>query len=228
MLKRLKRRVYEANMELTRHGLVTLTWGNASGIDRDRGLFVIKPSGVTYDSMKPELMVVVDMAGNTVEGDLKPSSDMPTHLALYHAFEDIGGVVHTHSAWATVFAQAGLGVPAYGTTHADYFHGEIPCTRKMTEYEITGAYEHETGNVIVGAFEGKSPMDTPGVLVHSHGPFAWGKDAAEAVQNAVVLEEVARMAFFTKALNSGAVPIDAALADRHFFRKHGAGAYYGQ
>lgn len=229
MLEDLKRLVFEANMALPRHGLVTFTWGNVSGIDREKGLVVIKPSGVEYDAMKPDDMVVVDLDGKRVEGALKPSSDTPTHVELYKAFAGLGGVVHTHSRWATIFAQAGLGVPALGTTHADYFYGEIPCTRFMTEAEIKGAYEKETGSVIIERFRGQDPVKVPGVLVRSHGPFSWGKDPADAVHNAVVLEEVAMMAWHCKALTGNTLePMQACLLDKHFLRKHGAGAYYGQ
>ena len=228
MLEQLKREVYEANMALPGYGLVTFTWGNVSGIDREKGLFVIKPSGVEYENLKPELMVVMDMKGERIEGDLKPSSDTPTHLALYKAFTEIGGIVHTHSTWATIFAQAGEPIPAYGTTHADYFYGGIPCTRLMTDDEIGGEYECETGAVIIEAFSGKNPMDVPAALVYSHGPFSWGRDAAEAVHNAVVLETVAEMAFMTKVQNPRTEPMQQALLDRHFLRKHGKDAYYGQ
>lgn len=228
MLEELKEQVLRANLALPEHGLVTFTWGNVSGIDREKGLVVIKPSGVPYPSLRKEHLVVVDLDGNKVEGDLKPSSDTPTHLVLYKAFKDIGGVVHTHSSWATSFAQAGRGIPAFGTTHADYFYGEIPCTRKMTPEEINGAYEEETGNVIVETFVGKNPMDIPGVLVNMHGPFSWGKDPMEAVHNAVVLEEVSKMAFNTIMLNSDIGPMDIELLNKHFLRKHGANAYYGQ
>jgi len=229
MLKALKDEVLAANLDLPRYGLVTFTWGNVSGIDRERGLVVIKPSGVPYEELKAEDLVVVDLDGNKVEGRLKPSSDTPTHLALYRAFPQIGGIVHTHSPWATAWAQAGLGIPALGTTHADYFYGEIPCTRPMTEEEIRGAYELETGNVIVETFRtrGIDPAQVPGVLVHRHAPFAWGKDAHEAVHNAVVLEEVAKIGHRTLGLREVG-PMDQALLDRHFLRKHGAGAYYGQ
>ncbi|NLW02650.1 MAG: L-ribulose-5-phosphate 4-epimerase [Clostridiaceae bacterium] len=228
MLEELKEKVFKANIALVEHGLVKLTWGNVSGIDRDKGLVVIKPSGVAYSEMKPEHMVVVDLDGKVVEGNLKPSSDTPTHLVLYRRFSDIGGVVHTHSSWATSFAQAGRGIPALGTTHGDTFYGEIPCTRKMTEKEIQGAYEEETGNVIVETFEGKNPLYIPGVLVNQHGPFAWGKDPMDAVHNAVVVEEVAMMAFNTLMLSPGIGSMDQALLDKHFLRKHGANAYYGQ
>lgn len=218
----------EANLDLPKYGLVTFTWGNVSGIDRDRGLVVIKPSGVPYDKLKLEDLVVVDLQGNVVEGSLRPSSDTPTHLVLYQSFPHIGGVVHTHSPWATIWAQAGRGIPALGTTHADYFYGEVPCTREMTEAEIQGAYELETGNVIVERFQHLDPLQMPGVLVHSHAPFTWGKDPHEAVHNAVVLEEVAKMGYHTKALNAQIPAMDSALLDRHFLRKHGANAYYGQ
>lgn len=228
MLDKLKEQVLQANLALPEHGLVTFTWGNVSGIDREKGLVVIKPSGVPYPSLRKEHLVVVDLDGNKVEGDLKPSSDTPTHLVLYKAFKDIGGVVHTHSSWATSFAQAGRDIPAFGTTHADYFYGEIPCTRKMIPEEINGAYEEETGNVIVETFVGKNPMDIPGVLVNMHGPFSWGKDPMEAVHNAVVLEEVSKMAFNTIMLNSDIGPMDIELLNKHFLRKHGANAYYGQ
>lgn len=228
MLDELKEQVLQANLALPEYGLVTFTWGNVSGIDREKGLVVIKPSGVPYSSLKKEDLVVVDLDGNKVEGKLKPSSDTPTHLVLYRAFKNIGGIVHTHSSWATSFAQAGRGIPAFGTTHADHFYGEIPCTRKMTPEEIKGDYEEETGNVIVETFNGKDPMDVPAVLVNMHGPFTWGKDAMDAVHNAVVLEEVAKMAFNTIMLNPGIGPMDINLLNRHFFRKHGANAYYGQ
>ena len=208
--------------------MVTFTWGNVSGIDRASGLVVIKPSGVPYEEMKVDDLVVVDLDGNVVEGRLKPSSDTPTHLVLYRAFSNIGGVVHTHSPWATSWAQAGKGIPALGTTHADYFYGEIPCTRDMTEAEIKGAYEKETGHVIVETFASLNPDMVPGVLVKSHAPFAWGKNAHDAVHNAVVLEEVAKMALRTLRLQPDIQPMDQALLDRHFLRKHGANAYYGQ
>ena len=229
MLESLKKTVLEANLALVKHNLVTFTWGNVSGIDRERGLVVIKPSGVEYDGMTAEDMVVVELSsGRVVEGKWKPSSDTPTHLALYRAFPDLGGIVHTHSRWATSWAQAGRGIPAYGTTHGDYFYGEIPCTRKMTPAEIGGAYELETGNVIIETFAGKSAKDIPAVLVHSHGPFAWGTDAQNAVHNAVVLEELAFMAFHTEALTPHIGPMQQELLDKHYLRKHGAGAYYGQ
>ncbi|WP_127533118.1 L-ribulose-5-phosphate 4-epimerase [Paenibacillus kobensis] len=230
MLEALKEAVCEANIELTKYGLVTFTWGNVSGIDRERGLVVIKPSGVPYSEMKPEHMVVVDLNGNVVEGNLRPSSDTPTHIVLYKAFESIGGVVHTHSPWATSWAQAGRSLPALGTTHGDYFYGEVPCTRSMTQSEIQGAYEHETGVVIVETFEqaGIDPSRVPSVLVHSHAPFSWGKDPHDAVHNAVVLEECAKMALNTYALNPNVQPMDQNLLDRHYLRKHGVNAYYGQ
>ncbi|GLX66692.1 L-ribulose-5-phosphate 4-epimerase [Paenibacillus glycanilyticus] len=228
MLERLKQEVLEANLDLPKYGLVTFTWGNVSGIDRDSGLVVIKPSGVPYDKLKAEDLVVVDLEGNKVEGELKPSSDTPTHLVLYKAFPHIGGIVHTHSPWATSWAQAGKGIPALGTTHADYFYGEIPVTRAMTRAEIESAYELETGNVIVETFKDKDPMMIPSVLVNSHAPFNWGKDPHEAVHNAVVLEEVAKMALRAYQLNPDIQPMDQALLDKHFLRKHGANAYYGQ
>ncbi|WJP99053.1 L-ribulose-5-phosphate 4-epimerase [Geobacillus stearothermophilus] len=228
MLEELKRAVLEANLQLPQYRLVTFTWGNVSGIDRERGLVVIKPSGVAYDKLTIDDMVVVDLNGNVVEGGLKPSSDTPTHLWLYKQFLEIGGIVHTHSTWATVWAQAGKGIPALGTTHADYFYGEIPCTRPMTNEEIQGAYELETGKVITETFRFLDPLQMPGVLVHGHGPFAWGKDPANAVHNAVVLEEVAKMAARTFMLNPDAQPISQTLLDRHYLRKHGANAYYGQ
>lgn len=228
MLEALKETVCRANLMLVTHQLVVFTWGNVSAIDRATGLIVIKPSGIEYDGMQPSDMVVVDIDGRRVEGKYKPSSDTPTHLALYKAFPDVGGVVHTHSRWATVFAQAGLNIPALGTTHADYFYGDIPCTRKMTPQEINGAYERETGNVIAETFQNRAPLDMPGVLVHSHGPFAWGKDAMNAVHNAKVLEEVAFMAYHTMRLNHEQVPMQQELLDKHYLRKHGQNAYYGQ
>ncbi|BCG58075.1 L-ribulose-5-phosphate 4-epimerase [Paenibacillus sp. URB8-2] len=228
MLEQLKEEVLEANLELPRYNLVTFTWGNVSGVDRERGLIVIKPSGVEYDKLSRDDMVVVDLEGNTVEGKYKPSSDTATHLVLYKAFPNIGGVVHTHSPFATAWAQAGRGVPALGTTHGDYYYGEVPCTRPMTEEEIKGAYELETGNVIVETFAELNPDMIPGVLVHSHAPFNWGKDPGKAVHNAVVLEEVAKMAIQSFQLNPGLQPMNGHLLDRHFLRKHGAGAYYGQ
>ena len=228
MLEHLKEQVCKANLELPRYGLVTFTWGNVSAIDRASGLVVIKPSGVEYDEMTADDMVVVDLDGKVVEGRYKPSSDTPTHLVLYKAFANIGGIVHTHSRWATAWAQAGRGILAYGTTHGDYFYGEIPCTRKMTPAEIGGAYEAETGNVIVETFAALDPDAIPAVLVHSHGPFAWGKDAHEAVHNAVVLEEVANMALHTEQLNPQIPSMQQELLDKHYLRKHGKNAYYGQ
>ena len=228
MLEDLKEAVCRANLLLPEHHLVTFTWGNVSGIDRDRELFVIKPSGVPYDQLKPEDMVVVDMEGRTVEGRLRPSSDMPTHLALYRAFPECGGIVHTHSRWATTFAQAGRPIPAMGTTQGDYFYGDIPCTRPMTDEEIRGEYELETGHVIVETFKDMDPMAVPAVLVYSHGPFAWGKDPFEAVHNAVVLEEVAFMDWHAMLLNPDAGHMQQTLLDKHYLRKHGKNAYYGQ
>jgi len=227
MLSELKRAVYAANMQLPALGLVTLTWGNVSGIDRERGLMVIKPSGVSYGELSPDNMVVVDMQGKIVEGG-KPSSDTATHLRLYEAFAEISGVVHTHSAWATVFAQAGMGIPAFGTTHADYFYGKIPCTRALTEREIAGEYEFETGNVIAETFAEYEPLAMPGVVVKNHGPFSWGKSPSHAVENALVLEEVAKMAYHTMRLAPKTTEIPQELLDKHYFRKHGANAYYGQ
>lgn len=228
MLEALKQAVCEANLALPAHGLVTFTWGNVSAIDRKSGLVVIKPSGVEYDKMTAEDMVVLDLDGNIVEGRYKPSSDTPTHLVLYRAFDGIGGIVHTHSRWATAWAQAGRGIPAYGTTHGDYFYGEIPCTRKLTPAEIGGAYEAETGKVIVETFSDLDPTAIPAALVCSHGPFAWGKDAADAVHNAVVLEEVACMALQTETLRPRIAPMQQELLDKHYLRKHGKNAYYGQ
>lgn len=230
MLEQLKQEVLEANLMLPKHGLVTFTWGNVSGIDREKGLIVIKPSGVPYERLKAEDLVVLDLKGNVVEGQLRPSSDTPTHIALYNAFSSIGGIVHTHSPWATSWAQAGRPIPALGTTHADYFYGEIPCTREMTDEEIQGDYELETGNVIIEAFKNKeiNPNHMPSVLVHSHAPFCWGKNAGNAVHNAVVVEEVAKIAYQTRILNQGVLPMNQVLLDKHFLRKHGANAYYGQ
>ncbi len=228
MLDELKDKVFRANMELVEHGLVIFTWGNVSGIDRERGLVVIKPSGVDYAVMKPSDMVVVDLAtGEVVEGSLRPSSDTPTHLALYRAFPEIGGVVHTHSTYATAWAQAGIDLPNIGTTHADYFHNSIPCTRDMTAAEVEDSYELETGNVIVERFEGLNPVHTPGVLVKNHGPFSWGKTPAEAVHNAVVMEQVAKMAFIAYSVNPS-LTMNPLLVEKHFSRKHGPKAYYGQ
>lgn len=228
MLEALKRSVYEANMQLPQYGLVTFTWGNVSGIDRERGLFVIKPSGVAYEEMKPEDMAVMDLDGVQVEGRLRPSSDTATHLELYKAFPEVGGIVHTHSRWATAWAQTGRGIPCYGTTHADYFYGEIPCTRDLTKNEIDEGYEKNTGLVIVQRFTELDAMAVPGVLCCHHGPFAWGKDAAEAVHNAVVMETVAEMAFHCEQLGKDAGTISRAQLDKHYFRKHGENAYYGQ
>ncbi len=227
MLEKLREEVYRANLDLVEHGLVIFTWGNVSGIDREKGLVVIKPSGVSYDEMQPKDMVVLNLYGQVLEGDLKPSSDTPTHLVLYRQFENIGGVVHTHSEWATSWAQAGKGIPALGTTHADYFYGEIPCTRKMTTAEIENDYELETGKVIVERFKDIDADQVPGVLVNNHGPFSWGKDAHNAVHNAVVMEEVAKMTFRTLQLNPE-TQMDQVLLDKHFLRKHGKDAYYGQ
>ena len=228
MLEDLKQKVLEANLALPKHQLVTFTWGNVSGISREDELIVIKPSGVPYDELKKEHMVVIDFEGNTVEGDLNPSSDTPTHLVLYKHFPEIGGVVHTHAPWSTSWAQAGKSIPALGTTHADYFYGTVPCTRPMHASEINGDYELETGNVIVERFRDIDPNSMPGVLVHSHAPFTWGKDPDEAVHNAVVLEEVAKMGLQTFQLNSKTRSMDQALLDKHYLRKHGAKAYYGQ
>ena len=227
MLEALKEEVFKANLDLVKHGLVIFTWGNVSGIDRESGLVVIKPSGVSYESMKAEDMVVVDLDGNIVEGKLKPSSDTATHLVLYKAFPEVGGIVHTHSTYATSWAQAGRDIPNIGTTHADYFKDEIPCTRQMTKEEIEGKYELETGNVIVERFNNINASYTPGVLVNNHGPFAWGKDAHYAVHNAVVLEQVAKMAFISFNVNPD-LKMNEDLIKKHFFRKHGPGAYYGQ
>lgn len=232
----LKKEVWKANLELPKHGLVTFTWGNVSGVDRKNDCMVIKPSGVSYDTMSAEDMVIVSLStGEVLEGTLNPSSDTPTHLALYRAFPDIGGVVHTHSRWATIFSQAKQGIPALGTTHADYFYGEVPCTRTMTPEEIAGAYEKETGTVIIETFQNISPTQMPGVLVASHGPFTWGSTPEEAVHNAVVLEEIAMMAWHTLGLmdrqdekTQQTPTMQAELLDKHFLRKHGEDAYYGQ
>lgn len=229
MLEQLKKDVYEANMELVAKGMVIYTWGNVSGIDREQGLVVIKPSGVDYDVMKPEDMVVIRLSdGQVVEGNLKPSSDTPTHLELYRAYPEIGGVVHTHSVWAVTFAQAGLDIPAFGTTHADYFYGDIPCTRDLTAKEIDEAYEVNTGKVIIETIGDKNPMDIPGIVVKNHGPFGWGRTPAGAVYNAVVLDKVAEMAYKTMTLNPRTPRVQQYLLDKHYFRKHGANAYYGQ
>lgn len=229
MLEALKQQVYEANMELPKRGLITYTWGNVSGIDREAGLFVIKPSGVDYDELQPEDMVVMDLEGNRVEGTMNPSSDTATHLELYQAFPEIGGIVHTHSPFATSWAQAGRGLPCYGTTHADYFYGEIPCARNLTAEEIEDGYEKHTGLVIIETFQDKNPVYVPGVLCKNHGPFTWGKDAAQAVHNAVVLEEIAKMNLMTELLNPSADNrTPRCMQDKHFLRKHGPNAYYGQ
>ena len=228
MLETLKQRVYEANLLLPKHNLAIFTWGNASEIVRESGIFAIKPSGVDYDKMTPDDMVLMNLKGEIVEGKYKPSSDTPTHLELYKAFQNIGGVVHTHSRWATSFAQAGMGIPPLGTTHADYFYGEIPCTRAMNGAEINGEYEKETGTVIIEAFKNIDPMSIPAVLVKSHGPFTWGTSADDAVHNAVVLEEAAFMAYHALTLNKGLPSMDETLLDKHYLRKHGANAYYGQ
>ena len=230
MLEELKKKVYEANILLPKYGLVTFTWGNVSAIDRESGLFVIKPSGVEYDTMTPDDMVVMDLEGNKVEGKLNPSSDTPTHLEIYKAFKEVGGVVHTHSSYATSWAQAGRSIPCYGTTHADYFYGEIPCVRCLNKDEIKSAYEENTGHLIVNEFErmGKDPVAVPAVLCKNHGVFTWGKDAHEAVHNAVVTEEVAKMAFRCELINPEVKPAPQELQDKHYYRKHGANAYYGQ
>ncbi len=235
MLEELKEKVFRANLDLVKHGLVIFTWGNVSAIDRASGLVVIKPSGVSYETMRAEDMVVVDLDGKVVEGDLRPSSDTPTHLVLYKAFPEIGGVVHTHSTYATAWAQAGLDIPNIGTTHADYFHDDIPCTRDMRKPEVFGEYEKETGNVIVERFNGMNPNDTPAVLVKNHGPFTWGTDADNAVHNAVVLEQVAKMAFVSMTLNLTTLDVvnhkpsmNKLLIEKHYSRKHGPNAYYGQ
>ena len=229
MLDELKEIVCKANLELPKHGLITFTWGNVSGVDREKGLMVIKPSGVEYDGMTADDMVVVSLkTGENVEGKWKPSSDTATHVALYNAFPKIGGIVHTHSRWATSFAQAGRSIPSYGTTHGDYFYGDIPCTRKMTPDEIAGEYEKETGNVIIETFRDIDENDIPAVLVNSHGPFAWGPDPMNAVHNAVVLEELAFMALHTEMLNPDVVRMQQELLDKHYLRKHGKNAYYGQ
>lgn len=230
MLEELKKKVYEANILLPKYNLVTFTWGNVSEIDRESGLFVIKPSGVDYDTMTPDDMVVMDLDGNKVEGKLNPSSDTPTHVEIYKAFKDVGGVVHTHSSYATSWAQAGRSIPCYGTTHADYFYGEIPCVRCLNKDEIETAYEENTGHLIVNEFNrmGKDPVAVPAVLCKNHGVFTWGKDAHEAVHNAVVTEEVAKMAYRCEVINPEVKPAPQELQDKHYYRKHGANAYYGQ
>ena len=230
MLEQLKQEVYKANMDLPRYGLVTFTWGNVSGIDREKGLFVIKPSGVDYDKLTPDSMVVVNLEGEVVEGDYRPSSDTPTHVVLYNRFQEIGGVVHTHSPWATSWAQAGRGIPCYGTTHADYLYGQVPCVRTLTKEEIETAYEKNTGVLIADEFERLAVdyLATPAVLCKNHGPFTWGKDAKEAVHNAVVLEEVAKMAARCEQIDPKVNPAPQELQDKHYYRKHGKNAYYGQ
>ena len=230
MLEELKIKVYEANMELPRRGLVTYTWGNVSGIDREKGLFVIKPSGVEYDELRPEDMVVMSLDGSKVEGDLNPSSDTKTHLVLYNAFPLIGGIVHTHSPYAGGWAQAGEDIPCYGTTHADYFYGSVPCARHLTKEELDEDYERNTGKIIVETFRerGIDENAVPAVICHSHGPFTWGKDAAQAVYHAVVLEEVAKMALFTRQVKPDAAPAPQRIVEKHYQRKHGKNAYYGQ
>lgn len=228
MLEALKQQVYEANMELPKRGLVVYTWGNVSGFDKETGYFAIKPSGVDYDELKPEDMVIMDLEGNKIEGKYNPSSDTATHIELYKAWPEVGGIVHTHSQWATQWAQAGRSIPSYGTTHADYFYGDIPCARSLTPEEIDEAYEKNTGLVIIETFAEKNPKYVPGVLCTNHGPFAWGKDAAEAVHNAVVLEECAKMAYYTECINPRVQQIPQPLMDKHFLRKHGENAYYGQ
>lgn len=230
MLEQLKEEVFQANLELPERGLIKYTWGNVSAVDRQKGLFVIKPSGVGYDDMKASDMVVCDFDGNVIEGDLNPSSDMPTHAVLYKEFPEIGAVVHTHSTWATIWAQAGLDVPAMGTTHADTFYGTVPCARFLTQAEIDRGYEEETGNAIVETFRerGIKPMEVPGVLLHGHGPFTWAKDAKGAVLNAVVLDEVCKTNLFARQLNAFAEELPQRILDKHYLRKHGENAYYGQ
>lgn len=228
MLEQLKKDVYEANMELVRKGLVIYTWGNVSGIDRETNLMVIKPSGVEYDTMSPDDMVVVDLNGKVVEGNYNPSSDTATHIELYKKYPELGGVVHTHSTWAVVFAQAGLDIPALGTTHADYFYGDIPCTRDLTEQEIRSEYEKNTGKVIIETIGANGIMEVPGIVVKNHGPFAWGKSPANAVYNAVVMDKVAEMAYKTMELNPRVSKAPEYLLDKHYYRKHGKNAYYGQ
>jgi L-ribulose-5-phosphate 4-epimerase len=228
MLQRLREQVLEANLELVRRGLVLYTFGNASGISREDGLVVIKPSGVPYEEMRPEHLVVTDLLGNIVEGNLRPSSDLPTHLVLYNQFTEIGGVAHTHSEYATAWAQARRAIPCFGTTHADYFHGKVPVTLTMTDQEIAEEYEKKTGQVIIRCLQETNPSATPGVLVANHGPFTWGKDTAAAAHNAVILESIARMAYFTLGINAEAEPVGSGLHDKHYLRKHGKNAYYGQ
>ena len=227
-MQQLKQQVFEANMDLPRYGLVTFTWGNVSAIDRQRGLVVIKPSGIAYESMTVDDMSVVDLQGHVVEGRWRPSSDTATHLALYRRYLGLGGVVHTHSTHATAWAQAGLAIPALGTTHADYFFGDIPCTRALSAQEVDEGYELNTGKVIIETLGEANPLHTPGIVVYQHGPFSWGKDAHEAVHNAVVMEEVARMAWIARGINPQLQPIDSWLMNKHFQRKHGPNAYYGQ
>ena len=230
LVPELRQRVYKANMDLPVHGLVKFTWGNVSAIDREKGLIVIKPSGVPYEELSPENMVVSDLEGNVVEGDLNPSSDLPTHVELYKAFAEVGGIVHTHSTEGVAWAPAGRDIPCYGTTHADTFYGAIPCARALTPEEINGAYEKETGKVIIEEFQKRSldPMAVAGVTVRNHGPFSWGKDEQAAVYNAVVLEETARMARYTEGINPDVKEVPQALKDKHYLRKHGKNAYYGQ
>ena len=230
MLEELKKKVFEANMELPRRGLVTYTWGNVSGIDREKGLFVIKPSGVEYDELRPEDLVVMDLKGNKVEGELNPSSDTKTHLVLYNAFPQLGGIVHTHSPYAVGWAQAGEDIPCFGTTHADYFYGPVPCARHLTQEELDEDYELNTGKIIVETFQkrGIDPVAVPAVICFSHGPFTWGKDAAQAVYHAVVLEEVAKMALYTRQVRRDTPPAPQHIQDKHYMRKHGPNAYYGQ
>lgn len=228
MLEELKKRVYEQNLALVKHGLVILTWGNVSGFDREKGLMVIKPSGVSYDEMKPDDMVVVDLDGNVVEGEYRPSSDTPTHIVFYKSFPEIGGAVHTHSTYAVAWAQAGRDIPAYGTTHADAFYGAVPCTRSLTKDEIQNDYEKNTGLVIAETFKGRDVMSVPAVIVKNHGPFTWGITPEKAVENAVTLEAVAHMALLSEKINKNVPQVDKYLLDKHYFRKHGANAYYGQ
>jgi L-ribulose-5-phosphate 4-epimerase len=230
LLEQLKEEVFQANLDLPERGLIKYTWGNVSAVDREKGLFVIKPSGVGYDDMQAGDMVVCDFEGNVIEGDLNPSSDMPTHAVLYKEFPEIGAVVHTHSTWATIWAQAGLDVPAMGTTHADTFYGTVPCARFLTQAEIDRGYEEETGNAIVETFRerGIKPMEIPGVLLHGHGPFTWAKDAKGAVLNAVVLDEVCKTNLFARQLNAFAEELPQRILDKHYLRKHGKNAYYGQ